>query len=51
MGKVSIDIFQNGINVANKRSGVMAQWLKAWAALLEDLGLITSTFMADHNHL
>jgi hypothetical protein len=31
--------------------GEMAQWLRTPAALLEDLGLISSTHIAAHNYL
>jgi hypothetical protein len=33
------------------RAGEMAQWFRALAALLEDLGSILSTHMAAHNCL
>jgi hypothetical protein len=32
-------------------AGEVAQWLRALAALSEDLGLISSTYMAAHNCL
>lgn len=51
MGKVSVDIFQSGINVANKRSGVESSMVESMGCSSGGLGPVTSTFMAAHNQL
>jgi hypothetical protein len=46
-----IDVFVELQNFANVKVGEMAQWLRALAGLVEDLGLVSGLYMVAHNHL